>query len=235
MDSVKKYKFIEKWHKPPTHFYEDNYKFGINFYQPMIDYLNVKKVNKRREIDYPHLPWNNERGLEKYSKKNVGSYSHQDLHKLVLETEEQAKYNLENVTIRKHRSNFGLNKSVSAASLSKHIASLEMDTLEKEKLLGKSTRSIQDQLLTESVRNLCDLSTNDWESESRYQRARSCGHEANSRVMHEGRAKIDDCAVINTPLNLLKHELREFDKKSAHFCQQKRWIILINSYINLYY
>ena len=226
MDSVKKYKFTEKWHKPPTHFYEDNYKFGINFYQPMIDYLNVKKGNKQRGIDYPHLPWNNERGLEKYCKKNVGSYSHEDLNKLVLETEVQAKYDLENVTIRKHRSNFGLSKSASAASLSKHIASLEMDTLEKDKFFDKSAHAIQDQLLTESMRNLRGLSTNDWESESRYRRARSCEH---SRVMQERRAKIDECALINTPLNLLKHELKGFDKKSTNFFQEKRWLILMKN------
>lgn len=62
---------------PPTIF-ADNYGYTINFYQPMIDYLDAKR--RGEHPSYPHLPLSNERCLPAYSsQKHISSYSRDEL------------------------------------------------------------------------------------------------------------------------------------------------------------
>ena len=47
--------------------YEDNFNFGFSFYQPMIEYLDKKLSGlQMTKEDLPHLPYLNERGLQRH-------------------------------------------------------------------------------------------------------------------------------------------------------------------------
>ncbi|GBP97181.1 Paramyosin, short form, partial [Eumeta japonica] len=108
-----------KWTKPPTAVYEDNYGYGINFYQPMIDYISAKEHGV--DAKPPHLPWNNERGLEKYRPdRPVRVYSTEDLTRIAKDISEQAKQDLNHFEICK-RTPFSVCATASAANIAKHV------------------------------------------------------------------------------------------------------------------
>lgn len=78
-----------KWSRPPTSVYEGNYGFGINFYQPMIEYITQKEQGASPRP--PHLPWSDERALEKYrTDKPVRPYSDMEVARVTRETAEHA-------------------------------------------------------------------------------------------------------------------------------------------------
>nr|CAD7438488.1 unnamed protein product [Timema bartmani] len=168
-----KVKASKGWQKPPTRLYEDNYGFGINFYQPMIDYLDAKE-EKRTPKEYPHLPWSDERGLERYSsKKLVKAYSEKDLRRLA---EARTKVDHGANTLTKQKTNLSLTETASAVSAIKRKGSTKGEVRVKkmseevfddnvEQLagalrsakayaIGKSAKAIESHLLAESLRNL---------------------------------------------------------------------------------
>lgn len=110
---------FNKWNRPPTAIYEDNYGYGINFYQPMIDYISAKGQGVAAKP--PHLPWNNERGLDKYRfDKPIRTYSEEDVTRLSHEVADQAKRDLNTFNVTK-RSPFSVIATADAANVVKHI------------------------------------------------------------------------------------------------------------------
>lgn len=117
-----KAKLKEHWHKPQSSVYRDNYGFAINYYQPMIDYLDAKENNVVKPPK-PHIPWSNERALAKYRPSNViRCYSHGDLRKLAEEAEYKAKESLQSFKIAK-RTDLSLSSTVHASKLTKKVLS----------------------------------------------------------------------------------------------------------------
>lgn len=109
-----------KWKRPPTAVYEDNYGYGINFYQPMIDYISERQHGVSAKP--PHLPWNNERGLEKYRfDKPIRPYSEEDASRIAREVAEQAKRELNKCDVSKQRSAFSVIATAAAANVTKHV------------------------------------------------------------------------------------------------------------------
>lgn len=107
------------WQVPQTAIYEDNYRYAINSYQPMIDYLDDK--SQGRMAAYPHLPWTNERGLDRYSSRSgVLNYSEAELNRLARQTEASARRSLHDFKATA-KSSFQLSKSVSASRLSSNL------------------------------------------------------------------------------------------------------------------
>lgn len=107
-----------RW-QPLTACYDYNYGVGINFYQPMIDYIEEKERGGRSR--YPHLPWTDERGLRQYDpRKIVKSYSSSALDSIARRTEASAKERLRDFKATT-KSSFQLSKSVSAASITEKI------------------------------------------------------------------------------------------------------------------
>lgn len=105
----------------PSTIYDHNYNFTMNIYKPMIDFLDEKKSG--RSPKYPHLPFNNELGLEKYSSNNsVRVYSDREINKLKREAERAAKEQLPDFRSNIHRSAFSVIKRVDASRLCKHVA-----------------------------------------------------------------------------------------------------------------
>merc|ERR1712212_979783 len=54
------------WKKPPTYIYADNFGFGVQGYQSMIDYLDEKDAGGRPNRDSVHLPMLEERCMTKF-------------------------------------------------------------------------------------------------------------------------------------------------------------------------
>lgn len=115
----------KEWQKPQTVIYEQNYGYGMNFYQPMIDYIDNKKVKDK--VEYPHLPYTNERGLEKYRSGNViKSYTDADLQRFVNEEQFRTLKNKGNEDLAsqvlnstKGSSKYSLQKTISASAVQK--------------------------------------------------------------------------------------------------------------------
>jgi hypothetical protein len=235
--------------KPPTRLYEDNYGYAFNFYQPMIEYLDSKE-KKLKPKEYPHLPWNNERGLDRYSSRNLfRSYTEQDLHKLAEKAEQQAKENLKNFKLAK-RTNFSISKSASAASVTKHIKQVTLKKVKsyeriqdmaedgliledenltdrhqfaQEFLRGKSAKGIEAHILAESLKNVSSNTGIDIKAFQR--RAELSSHDSQQHVhFMECRKKMqNEDTSITQPLNELKVELKGFNKKTSEYFEEKRY------------
>lgn len=86
-----------KWRRGPIYIYEKNYGYGMNYYQPMIDYIDEKENNIRAKSAYPHLPWSDGRAF--WEHKTVRPYSRQDLVKHAINAEAKAREHLENFKV----------------------------------------------------------------------------------------------------------------------------------------
>ena len=236
-------------HRPPSHLYEDNYSYVFNFYQPMIEYLDIKD-KKLKPKEYPHLPWNNERGLDRYSSRNlVRSYTEQDIHKLAEKAEKQAKEDLKTFKLAK-RTNFSISKSASASLVTKHIKQLKLkkvksqDRIEdmaedglfleegnltdpqrfaQEFLQGKSAKGIEAHILANSLRNISSNTGIDIKAFQR--RAELSPHNSQEHTCFmEQRQKIQkEETCITQPLDELRMELQGFNKKSTEYFDEKRY------------
>lgn len=100
--------------------YEDNYGYTMNFYQPMLDYLDAK--TKTLQVTPPHLPWTSERGLKQYRPSNaVRRYNTDEVLRLSRACAARADEILLDFRVKK-RSPFSVVKLADAARVDKHIA-----------------------------------------------------------------------------------------------------------------
>lgn len=118
----------KSWH-PQTTKYDYNYAVGMNFYQPMVDYIDKKKIGGNPEL--PHLPWTEELGLNQFSPRTVKSYSDDNFDSILRETEASAQRKLKDFKSTS-KSSFVLTKSVSAASVRQTV---KRDTRRKKVLV----------------------------------------------------------------------------------------------------
>ncbi|XP_055315398.1 paramyosin, short form-like [Sitodiplosis mosellana] len=132
---------IAKRRPPTTSIYSDNYGYTINFYQPMLDYLDAKAQGTKPQL--PHLPWSNERGLKKYWPCNsVPTYTSKDIEKYSDEVVAHAKNrerNFEDYKIIK-RSPLAVTKSAIGARLSHRLGRSKYETVEE-----RTIRSLEEQ------------------------------------------------------------------------------------------
>lgn len=127
-----------KWTRPPTAVYEDNYGYGINFYQPMIDYIAAKEHGVAAKP--PHLPWNNERGLDKYRfDKPIRAYSEEDISRISRDIAEQANRDLHTAEAFKvsKRSPFTVVATAAAANVGKHVGVESVTVKSKKKRIDR--------------------------------------------------------------------------------------------------
>ncbi|XP_041673631.1 paramyosin, short form isoform X2 [Drosophila eugracilis] len=105
--------------RPATTTYEDNYGYTMNFYQPMLDYLDAKA--KGLEVKKPHLPWVSERGLKQYRPSNaVRQYNADEIVRLSRTCAARADEILLSFRAQK-RSPFSVQKLVDASRVTKHL------------------------------------------------------------------------------------------------------------------
>ncbi|KAJ4432247.1 hypothetical protein ANN_20863 [Periplaneta americana] len=204
------------WQKPPTHYYEDNYGYGFNFYQPMIDYIDTKE-KKIKTRGYPHLPWNNERGLDRYSSRNlVRSYTEEDIQKLAQKAEKQAKEDLK--TFKSY------DKLVDMAEDGLVFDDQNLTDAHKfaqEYLRGKSAKGIEAHILAESLRNVSSNTHIDIKSFQRRAELSTHDSQEHTRFMERREKLSKEESAITQPLDDLKVELKGFNKKSSEYFEEK--------------
>ncbi|XP_053956487.1 paramyosin, short form isoform X2 [Anastrepha ludens] len=102
-----------------AHTYEDNYGYTMNYYQPMLDYLDAK--TKQLNVNPPHLPWASERGLRQFRPSNpVRRYDADEVLRLSRACAHRADEILLDFRVRK-RTPFSVIKLADAARVHKHI------------------------------------------------------------------------------------------------------------------
>lgn len=95
-----------RWKHWPTYIYDTNYQYGINFYQPMLDYIDRQgrsasepryfRVERLQEL--PELPWSDGRFL--WQDKPVEAYTRRELIARALDAEDQARNHLSHFKVR---------------------------------------------------------------------------------------------------------------------------------------
>ncbi|KOX72603.1 Paramyosin [Melipona quadrifasciata] len=85
-----------RWKHWPTHIYDKNYSYGINFYQPMLEYIDREGRSFSLPSDYrchrselPELPWSDGRAL--WENRPVETYRRHELIKRALDAEDEAR------------------------------------------------------------------------------------------------------------------------------------------------
>ena len=106
----------------PTQIYSDNYGYSMQYYQPMIDYLN-KKRDGMKPNKLPYLPLTAERGMSNFSTReySVKKYTPEDIIILAQESEQKAKKLLPDYRSNIKRSAFSVVSTVDASRLTKHL------------------------------------------------------------------------------------------------------------------
>ncbi|XP_015185364.1 PREDICTED: paramyosin, short form-like [Polistes dominula] len=97
-----------RWHHWPTYVYDKNYGYGMNYYQPMLDYIDRKKERSRsalgrlegngRRVQLPDLPWSDGRFL--WEDQKLQTYDKESLIKRAIDAEDQARDHLSRFKIK---------------------------------------------------------------------------------------------------------------------------------------
>ncbi|CAG9138347.1 unnamed protein product, partial [Plutella xylostella] len=219
-----------KWNRPPTSVYEDNYGYGINFYQPMIDYINAKEQGIHSKP--PHLPWNNERGLEKYRfDKPIRAYSQEDVNRISHDISEQAKRDLNDFRVAK-RSAFSVVQTAAAANVSKHVGAESVTVKNKKKKVDreKIKTERQKKRMEEIEREVSSLQAEmNVGAELRGKAATYRGKSANAiaqSLLDESRRNISDGQIRHMDSQQVRNIL---DKRIAKFSKSSEDLSKISS------
>lgn len=131
----------------PPDVYEDNYSYAMNYYQPMIDYLDAKERGEKRAP--PNLPWLCERGFSRYdTHKPVPKYPESRIPQLTKRAEEEAKEYLPDYRAYFKRTPFSVRQTAEASRLGTHIK--EVSFLERmEKRLQERNQKLEHYLKKE--------------------------------------------------------------------------------------
>lgn len=237
------------WERPRPSCYKYNYGVGINYYQPMVDYIDAK--DKGTHSSFPHLPWTDELGLSQYDPRApIRSYSAEDLTKISRRTAARAQASLRDFKATS-KSSFQLNQSVCAASLTKQVQTQEkkkrnlLRQIDKvktrlmaddidydadaDKRAEYSLRAIKRHLRGKSAGGIAQqllsesrrniAETLDLDVQNQF--SRTAHTRAHTRVITERMQKeLEDSFV--PPLEALSAELRGFDKRTAYCYYEKR-------------
>ncbi|XP_046141282.1 paramyosin, short form-like isoform X1 [Osmia bicornis bicornis] len=110
-----------KWKHWPTYIYDKNYSCGVNYYQPMLDYIERQgRSNYRssRMSEPPELPWSDGRVL--WEDKPVEPYSRHELIRRAIDAEDEARDHLSHFKIA-NRSDFSLSKTAQASHVTREV------------------------------------------------------------------------------------------------------------------
>ncbi|KAJ8922137.1 hypothetical protein NQ315_004071 [Exocentrus adspersus] len=238
-----------KW-RPSTATYDYNYGVGINFYQPMVDFIEEKESGSKRR--FPHLPWSDELGLDQYDPMKIKTYSQDDLSRISRKTEASAKERLRDFKSCAS-SSFVLSKAVSAASITEKVKTetrkkktlvkeikklktrmyedladynpnkdkeIEKELMASQKYLrGKSAKSIEAQLLSQSRRAISEALDQDAKlvQKAQLQKSSSSSSFHQHLKLMDKRMQVQLEDSIAEPLGDLKAELKCFDRRSTHY------------------
>lgn len=93
-------KVDHKTGRPYSKIYEYTYGYSMNYYQPMIDYLDKRDDGEKNQI--PHLPWTNERYIQEYYPRNkIESYNDKKVNSMAQRYQAAALRNINNFDVKK--------------------------------------------------------------------------------------------------------------------------------------
>lgn len=95
----------------------------MNYYQPMIDYLDLRDATEKSErenLQLPHLPWNNERYIKEYDpKKPIKLHNREVTDRIAKRSQDAARRNINNFDVK--RSYFGAIATADATKLLRRL------------------------------------------------------------------------------------------------------------------
>lgn len=235
-----------KWH-PQTKKYEYNYGLGINFYQPMIDFLDDKERGVRGRS--PHLPWQEEKALKQFDPmKTIKTYSEGELSRLARKTAASARENLRDLKATS-KSCYQLNQSVSAATITEKIQVRK--THKRKKDLLRQIKCVETRMKDDYDPDLNKKVMAELRAEQKYLKGKSAKAieqqllSKSRRNIAEEVVKVEEGVVKNfdfsghrrmmedrmckavdesfeQPLESLSQELKSFNVRSQHYYYDKR-------------
>lgn len=131
----------------PPEIYEDNYCYLINYYQPMIDYLDAKE--RGDDPKPPTLPWLCEMWMDKYNtRKPIKKYDEDDLPELADKARERAEHFLPDYRSNMKRSHFSITQTAHASRVAEHLKRVSFIE-DMEKKLKKRNQELEKTLKRE--------------------------------------------------------------------------------------
>lgn len=128
---------------PHSKIYDYTYGYSMNYYQPMIDYLDRRETTEREKLQLPHLPWTNERYIKEFDPKNpLKLYNEKELSKIAKKSQEGALKNINNFDIK--RSYFGAIPTADATKLLRKLPKSSALEAVYKKDIGKLIKDIKD-------------------------------------------------------------------------------------------
>lgn len=108
---------------PRSKIYDYTYGYSMNYYQPMIDYLEKRdssENSQRENLQLPHLPWTNERYIKEYDpKKPIKLYNTQEAKEIAIRSQAAARRNINNFDVK--RSYFSAIPTADATKLLRNL------------------------------------------------------------------------------------------------------------------
>lgn len=239
-----KYKFLES---PKTKVYDQNYNVGMNFYQPMVDYLDDKAMG--RSVKLPHLPWTDERGLDTYPTTSLmRSYSIGDLSPASKKTRDRihafklrpqlqlsAETDAEKIESEVKSSTVGQMKILQQIkAIQKKMYTDDTHRPEKDAFIqkayethknylrGKSAKAIENHLLYDE-KDYEEEDTVDIKKIQRSQIINAHSTVGHCKLMSERMTKEVEDSFMK-PLGELSKDLASFDQKTTHYFYDKRLV-----------
>lgn len=131
---------------PHSKIYDYTYGYSMNYYQPMIDYLDKRdsaKKSERENLQLPHLPWTNERYIKEYDpKKPIKLYNSKEAKELAIKAQEGALRNINNFDVK--RSYFGGIPTADATKLLRKLPKTSALEAVYRKDVGKIIQDVKD-------------------------------------------------------------------------------------------
>lgn len=128
---------------PHSKIYDYTYGYSMNYYQPMIDYLDQRESTKRENLQLPHLPWTNERYIKEFDPKNpIKLYNDKKLTRIAKKSQEGALRNINNFDVK--RSYFGSIPTADATKLLRNLPKSGALEAVYKKDIGKLIKDIKD-------------------------------------------------------------------------------------------
>lgn len=252
---LKKHKIYYVPGRPMSRIYEYTYGYGMNYYQPMIDYLDDESGDADREL--PHLPWTNERYIQEYDPKNkVKLYKPEEIKRLKNKYERCAQVNINDFSVKDSyfqaiptadavhlNRNFPKNdaianlKSRDLGKLKSEIETLEMEAYVRYK---ESMRKLSDENVARfnpGLKNAIRGKSADKIAKYLYANSlvniRKPQEQTNTDKIEKrmSESKPKDQIENHFPLNEIKNEIHKFSNETEEFLRDTRYRLHLMSQI----
>jgi hypothetical protein len=222
---------FQRWHKTPLA-YDSNYGYTMNYYQPMIDYLDAKDSGRKPPL--PHLPSMEERGFSDYRANNpVHTYSRRDLQSFAADVHasDQLKTAARSSTNTKVLRSFALHKSHSSSAVSKEARQVHSEPKIQPFAICKahSSTNLRDEMQHYCLNvehKLLEKSLDKITKENERNERWAIKHGVSSDDMDLARSEVRLRERLHPPLEQVKDDLKVFHKRANKYLNEKRYAFM---------